>query len=131
MTENRATKMNRYVASFGLVLAMLFAGTTAMRLPAQEKPVKLSHKQLSDLIKNAKEPADHEKLAAYYRQEAARMTQESKNHLEIARIYGTSKPSNLNAAPHCDVLGKLDADEAKEFNALATMHEDMAKATPK
>ena len=126
MTEDRATKMNRHVAAFALVLSMLFAGTVATQLPAQEKSVKLSHKQLTDLIKTAKEPADHEKLAAYYRQEAARMRQESKDHADIARAYGTSKPSNLNAAPHCDTLAKLFDDSAKEYDSLAAMHESMA-----
>jgi hypothetical protein len=129
MTKERATKMSRYVASFVLAFTMLFAGTTAIRLPAQEKPVKLSHQQLNDLTKNAKEPADHEKLATYYRQEAARMRYESKGHQDLARIYGTTKPAALTGAPHCDTLAKLDADAAKEFDALAAMHADMAKAT--
>jgi hypothetical protein len=64
MTETKVTKASRSVTCFVVVLTVLFAGTAAVRLPAQEKPVELTHKRLNDLIKNAKEPADHEKLAA-------------------------------------------------------------------
>jgi hypothetical protein len=108
---------------------MLFAGT--VRLPAQEKPVRLTHKQLDDLIKNAKEPADHEKLVAYYRQEAARLKQGAKEHETAAKIYsgsGMVKPGGANGAPHCDTWAKLDMQAAEQTEALASMHEEMAKA---
>src|SRR6516162_4513957 len=113
MTEVKATKASRYAGTFVLAVTMLFAGTAAMRLVAQEKPVKLSHQQLNDLIKNAKEPADHEKLAAYYRQEAARLKQEAQEHEMAAKMYGASgmtKPGVPNAAPHCDTWAKLDTE---------------------
>jgi hypothetical protein len=48
-------------------------------------------------------------------------------HQDLARIYGTTKPAALTGAPHCDTLAKLDADAAKEFDALAAMHASMAK----
>lgn len=130
MTEMKVTKVSRYVGTFVFAVTMLFASTSAMRLAAQEKPLKLSHQQLNDLIKNAKEPADHEKLAAYYRQEAARLKQEAQEHELAAKIYGASgqtKPSVANGAPHCDMWAKLDTEAAKEAEALAAMHASMAK----
>jgi len=129
MTEKKVTKATRYFTCLVLALTMLFAGT--VRLPAQEKPLRLTHKQLNDLIKNAKEPADHEKLAAYYRQEAARLKQEAQEHETAAKMYGASgmtKSGVPNAAPHCDTWAKLDTEAAKEAEALASMHEEMAKA---
>jgi len=130
MREMKITKVSRYVGTFVLAVTMLFAGSSAMRLAAQEKPVKLSHQQLNDLIKNAKEPADHEKLGAYYRQEAARLKQEAQEHELAAKIYGASgqtKPGVANGAPHCDMWAKLDTEAAKEAEALAAMHSSMAK----
>lgn len=130
MTAMTATKVSRYAGTFVFAVAMLFAGTTAMRLAAQEKPLKLSHQQLNDLIKNAKEPADHEKLAAYYRQEAARLKREAQEHEMAAKMYGVTgqtKPSVANGQPHCDTWAKLDIEAAKEADALATMHANMAK----
>lgn len=127
MTEMK--KRTAYVGTFVLVLTMLFGGS-AMRLAAEEKPVNLSHQQLNDLIKNAKEPADHERLAAYYRQEAARLKQEAQEHELAAKIYGVrgqTKPSVANGAPHCDNWSKLDTEAAKEAETLATMHANMAK----
>jgi hypothetical protein len=131
MTEKKATKASWYATCLMLALTMLFAGIAPVRLSAQEKPVKLTRKQLNDLIKNAKEPADHEKLAAYYRQEAARLKQEAQEHETAAKMYGASgmtKSSVPNAAPHCDAWAKLDTEAAKEAEALASMHEEMAKA---
>ena len=131
MTETKVTKASRSVTCFVVVLTVLFAGTAAVRLPAQEKPLRLTHKQLNDLIKNAKEPADHEKLAAYYRQEAARLKQEAQEHETAAKMYGASgmtKPGVPSGAPHCDTWAKLDSEAAKEAEALASMHEEMAKA---
>ena len=130
MTKMKITKVSRCMGAFVLAVTMLFAGTTSMRLAAQEKPVKLSHQQLNDLIKNAKEPADHQKLAAYYRQEAARLKQEAQEHELAAKIYGATgqtKPTVANGAPHCDTWAKLDTEAANEAEALATMHANMAK----
>jgi len=130
MRERKITKVSLYAGTFVLAVTMLFAGTSAMRLAAQEKPVKLSHQQLNDLIKNAKEPADHEKLATYYRQEAARLKIEAQEHELAAKIYGASgqtKPSVANGAPHCDMWAKLDTEAAKEAEALAAVHASMAK----
>ena len=130
MRERKITKVSLYAGTFVLAVTMLFAGTSAMRLAAQEKPLKLSHQQLNDLIKNAKEPADHEKLATYYRQEAARLKQEAQEHELAAKIYGASgqtKPSVANGAPHCDMWAKLDTEAAKEAEALAAVHASMAK----
>lgn len=134
MTKIKETKATGYLAGFILAVSLLFAGTIATTLPAQEKPVKLSHQRLNDLIKSAKEPADHMKLAAYYRQEAARLREEAKDHQEAAQVYGVSgrtKPTIANGAPHCETWAKLDLDAAKEADGLATMHENMAKAGDK
>jgi len=92
------------------------------------------------LLKTAKEPAEHQKIAAYYRQEAARLTQSAKEHDELAAIYKQTPPnpameskhgSSVEGASHCNRWAELDAEQAKEAQALAVLHEGMAKDAEK
>ncbi len=129
-------KSQRLLVLTAITLAMLIAGTSALRLQAQgsKAQVTLSKKQLKDLITNAREPGDHLKLAAYYRQESQRLRQDAKEHQEWADIYSkgpagpAAKNPQINGAVHCGNWAKLEAEEAKEAQELATMHENMAKA---
>jgi hypothetical protein len=129
-------KSQRLLVLTAITLAMLIAGTSALRLQAQgsKAQVTLSKKQLKDLITNAREPGDHLKLAAYYRQESQRLRQDAKEHQEWADIYAkgpagpAAKNPQINGAVHCGNWAKLEAEEAKEAQELATMHENMAKA---
>jgi hypothetical protein len=75
------------------------------------------------MIAKTKTPTDHEKIAAYYRAEAARLKQDAEVHRDDAAIYGKGQ-----GATHCTNLAKLDEQAAKEADSLATMHENMAKA---
>jgi hypothetical protein len=102
-----------------------------------KKPV-ISKKELKVLLKTAKEPADHSKIAEYYRQEAARLTASAKEHAEFAEVHAKNPPfpameakhgtAFAQGAPHCKRWAELSAEQAKEAEALAVMHEEMAKA---
>jgi hypothetical protein len=128
--------LKRFVILTAIALAMLIAGARAVRLQAQDSKAKvtLSKKQLKDLITNAKESVDHLKLAAYYHQEARRLQQSAKEHQEWADIYAkgpagpAAKNPQVNGAAHCGNWAKLEAEEAKDAEELATMHDNMAKA---
>lgn len=129
-------KSQRLLVLTAITLAMLIAGASAIRLQAQGSKAQVtpSKKQLKDLITNAREPGDHLKLAAYYRQESQRLRQDAKEHQEWADIYAkgpagpAAKNPQINGAVHCGNWAKLEAEEAKEAEELATMHENMAKA---
>lgn len=98
------------------------------------KPI--TKKELKILLKTAKEPAEHQKIAEYYQQEAQKLTAESKEHEELAKIYAEhpERPSMGSRTPfgqgaeHCHKLAQLNAEQAKESEALAALHEEMAKA---
>lgn len=126
MMKANATKRKRYLALLVLATGLMLMGTPATRLPAQDSQTKLSPQELKELIAKAKTPADHEKLAAYYRQEAARLKQDAETHRVDAGIYGKGQ-----GLVHCTNLAKLDEQAAKEVEALAAMHEGIAKAAPK
>jgi hypothetical protein len=96
-----------------------------------------TRKELVTLLKTAKEPPEHRRIAAYYRQEAARLTQSAKEHSELAAIYQQRYPFAAmeskhgdafgQGASHCEKFAQLAKEQAKEAEALAALHEDMAK----
>jgi hypothetical protein len=126
-----------------LLIALMIAFLTLLSFAsvypaaAQNKRT-ISKKELKVLLRTATEPAEHQKIAEYYRQEAQRLTTSSKEHQELAAIYGKNPPfpameskhgdSFGQGASHCRKFAELQAEAAKEAEALATLHEGMAKA---
>ena len=105
---------------------------------AQDKKSSLpTRKELVTLLKSAKEPPEHRRIAAYYRQEAARLLQSAKEHSDLAAIYQERHPFAAmeskhgdafgQGASHCEKFASLAKEQAKEAEALAVLHEDMAK----
>jgi hypothetical protein len=123
-----------FALAFALVLASSLLSVHAV---ASENQV-ITKKEFKTLLKTAKEPVEHRKIAAYYRQEAARLTASTKEHQELAEVYAKTPPfpameakhgsAFAQGAPHCKRWAELSAEQAKEADALAEMHEDMAKA---
>jgi hypothetical protein len=123
-----------------VIIALAFASFATVNSVAAENKAKptISKKELKVLLKTAKEPVEHQKIAAYYRQEAARLNQSAKEHEELAELYAKNPPNAAmeakhgtafgQGAPHCHRWAELDAEQAKEAEALAALHEDMAKA---
>jgi hypothetical protein len=116
-----------------LVLSSFAASSAADS--AQNKTI--SKKELKVLLTTAKEPAEHRKIAEYYRQQAQRLSASSKQHAQMAEIYAKdpvykSRESKTGdtamGANHCRKWAKLEAEEAKEAESLAALHENMAKA---
>ena len=104
-------------------------GTSALAI---EPAGNLTKTELKTLIGTAKTPADHTKLANYYRYQASVLQAEVKDHEEMAAAYDKNQmghpiPKGQTLGTHCRNLVKYIADEAKEANEMATMHEEMAK----
>jgi hypothetical protein len=74
------------------------------------------------MIKNAKTPADHEAVAAYYDNEAAENEKKAHLHRLSANMY--TKPIN---AGHCNALVNAYQDAADQDKALAANHREMAE----
>jgi hypothetical protein len=123
---------------FALVLALVLASSLLSTYAAASENQVVTKKEFKTLLKTAKEPVEHRKIAAYYRQEAARLTANAKEHEELAEVYAKNPPfpameakhgtAFAQGAPHCKRWAELSAEQAKEARALAEMHEDMAKA---
>ena len=92
--------------------------------------------ELKVLLKSAKTPAEHHKIAEYYRHEAARLAAVAKEHRDLAGVYEQRPPnpaleakhgSAVEGASHCRRWAELTEQEAKEAVSLAELHEGMAK----
>ena len=133
-------KTARTNSSLALIIALTLASFTfAYPVAAQSTPT-ISRKELKVLLKTAKLPAEHQKIAAYYQQEAARLTQGAKEHEELAAIYKTNPPNPameskhgyaVEGTSHCERWAELSREQAKEAEALAVLHEGMAKDAEK
>ena len=119
------------------IITLTLLSFVPVSMASNSKPV-ISKREFKVLLRTAKEPPEHQKIAAYYRQEAQRLTASSKEHEEMAEIYAKNPPFPAMESKHGDAFGQgashcrkwaqLIAEQAKEAEALAVLHEDMAKA---
>lgn len=79
---------------------------------------------LSALAAKASTTADHRALEEYFLTAAKRYTADADEHAMMAQTYRGTKIAS--AAAHCDRMVTLSRDAAKEANAAAVMHKDLA-----
>lgn len=120
-----------------IVLAVIL---TALMLSApprigavESSAPKLNQKQLQALISNAKTPEEHQKLADYYRQQAKSLTRRSNEHVKMAEGYQKWPAQNMSkqlsfSPGHCRYFAERYAQQARDAEALASYHENEAKA---
>jgi len=76
------------------ILIALFASILGTTLNAAETKPMLTEKEATALVASATTPADHMKLAGYYRQMSDKSLAESKNHEQMKAGY--EKKPNLH-----------------------------------
>jgi hypothetical protein len=118
-----------------LLATVFILSLGASRSSAQEQKIP-TKKELATLLKTAKEPPEHLRIAAYYKREAARLREAAKEHSQLATIYEQNHPFAAmelkqgntfgQGASHCKKFAQFALDEAKEADALAELHERMA-----
>ena len=127
------------LSTVAVVITLAVTSFVSVYSVAQDKKSSVpTRKELVTLLKTAKEPPEHRRIAAYYRHEAASLMQSAKEHSELAAIYQEHHPFAAmeskhgdafgQGASHCRKFAELGREQAKEAEALATLHEDMAKA---
>lgn len=104
-------------AGFVLLAA---ASLPVIRAGAQQAVV--TDQNVGQMIANAKTSAEHEAIAAFFDNKAAKAEQDAKNHRAWGNIYG--KPTMMS---HCNRLAQDNQKEADEYKALAAGHREMAK----
>ena len=80
---------------------------------------------LEQMIANAKTPADHEAIAKYYDQQAAKANEQVQWHQKLLKAY-MANPRFSTMQMHCSRLVDFYKNEAKEDRKLAQEHREMA-----
>ena len=130
-----AKRFARLVAS-GVFLVALAIALSSSSTRAADTAAPLTKQQVKELIKTAKTPDDHMKLAHYYQYEADKLKSEAKDHEEMGAEYYRDPSSHPipkwpTFGQHCRNLSGYYARAAKEAEQLASMHEGMAKSSEK
>ena len=131
--------VQRILSAFAVIATLAATSLVSVYSVAQDNKTSVpTNKELKVLLKTATEPPQHLRIAAYYRAEAARQRQSAKEHTDLAAIYAETHPFAAMEAKHGDAFGQgashckkfaeLATEQAKEDDALAVLHEDMAKA---
>lgn len=109
-----------------LAIALMLIGTLSGSLVGSAEEGKSVEQQIAE----AKTPADHEAIAAYYEKQAQEAHQQHGLHQEFSKSYSTVPvlKTKTGAVAHCNTIAKKYEDIAKEYEALAKMHREMAKA---
>ncbi len=84
---------------------------------------------MEQMITEAKTPADHAALAAFYEKEAQAAHQKHAEHKKLRDFYAVTpalKTKSGTLFAHCDAAAKKYEEIAKEYEALARIHKQMA-----
>lgn len=86
-------------------------------------------KNIEQMITEAKTPAEHEAITAYYEKEAQEAHQKHGEHQKMSDSYATIPvlKTKTGAVAHCNTIAKKYQEIAKEYETLAKLHKDMAK----
>ena len=130
MTSTNRT-LGRLAVLMTLSLALL-ACTVVVRAAA-ENPANLSKKEIKALSAT---PANHERLAAYYRDKAEHLRAKAQEFAAQADYLAT-QPATIeskqgiswNCTSHYRYFSKLYAQEARDAETLAAQHEQLSKTT--
>jgi len=123
--------MKRIIAVLSVVLAIAFTTFAPAPVTAQTHEA-LSKKQLHALIATAKTPAEHERIARYYRAQAQSYLAQSKDHAQMAEDYRANPAINnskfaTGTVSHCEYFAKTFGEQSVKSDELAKLHEQMAK----
>jgi hypothetical protein len=126
-------KSLRNVASLIGVVAISLVLLCSVAAVAETNPA-LSKKDLKTLLATANTPTDHEKIAAYYHEKAMHLNAKAQEFSAQANTLAT-QPATIESkqgisclsASHFRYWAKIYTEEAKNSEALATQHDQIAK----
>ena len=123
--------MKRLVAPF-VFLALLY-GVSPAGADADDGS-RLSGKQLKGLLATARTAEDHQRIAAYYRDQAQRLSAEAQEFSERA-AYLATQPATIeskqgigcNCTSHYRYFSKIYSQQAREFEQKAAQEEEVVR----
>jgi hypothetical protein len=116
-----------------ILALVLLACTSSVVIAADGQPT-MSKKELKTLLATAKTPADQQKLAAYYRDKAQRLTAKSQEFsaqadsmAALPAVFESKQGIGCQCPFHYRYFSKQYAQEAKDAAGLAALHEQLAQ----
>jgi hypothetical protein len=107
---------------------VLLAAVSLPIIKAGAQQTAVTDDNLNQMIADAKTPADHDAVAAYYEQEAAGARKKAELHKGSADTYRKLKIAKpVYMAEMCDGIAAGFEKTAKDADNLAKMHHEMAK----
>jgi hypothetical protein len=123
----------RRVVTLAAVFLAVLACTVVIRAVAQTPP-SISKKELKTLSATAKTPADQERLAAYYRDKAQHLrakaqefSAQADSMAGLPLVLESKRGIGCQCAFHYRYFSKLYAQQAKDAEALAAQHNQLAQ----
>jgi hypothetical protein len=121
--------MKRTISILSVVsLAFVMSVTAFAKTPTIDH---LSKRQLNTLIAIASTPAEHQRIAEFYRYQAQDYLAQSKEHAQMAEQYKSNPIRNNSKAVfstvnHCEYWAQKFSEMAAKSQELAAQHEQMA-----
>jgi hypothetical protein len=117
----KTAQRNLYVVLM-IVVTTFFSGSIWAQ---KEKP--LTKDQAMTLLSTANTAAQHEQLAQYFNQKAAKLEVEAKEHGDWANAYHKGKSPLMTNAYNCEKAASDERKAAQEDRAIASLHHKMAE----
>jgi hypothetical protein len=118
----------RRATIFLAAVLVLFAAASLPNIRAGAQQVVVTDDNLDQMITNAKTPAEHEAIAAFYEQQATDAKRKAELHRNTADTYRKLKISKpVGMAEMCEGIAAMWAKIAADNSRLAEAHREMAK----
>ena len=117
----KTAQRNLYVVLM-IVLTTFLSGSIWAQ---KEKP--LTKDQAMKLLSTTNTAAQHEQLAQYFNQKAAKLEADAKEHADWANAYHKGKSPLMANASYCEEAASDERKAAQEDRAIAGLHHKMAE----
>ena len=116
---------NRTVIAISLLTLLFWAGSSWAGQTGKKS--QLTDVQVKNLITSASTPEQHEQLAQYFNQKAAKLETEAKEHTDLANAYHKGKTPNMGNATLCEQAAADERKAAQENREIAADHHKEAE----
>ena len=109
-----------------LVAVVVLAGAVAAGCASNVPDI-----EIQSMVSTAESAADHRRIAAYYREQAAQSVASASAHRYLAERYGDRQSWGVafteRARQHCDQIARRKDEAAVQYEFLAVQHELLAQ----
>jgi hypothetical protein len=110
-------------------IVVVMAGLGLMAVISPPDGLAQSRDNIELMIRQANTPADHQALAAWYKQKAQAAQQLASQHLMMREVYAAARSMERKdrAGEYWAFVAKKDQEMAREYETLAAVHRMVAE----